>query len=215
FPLCRPGSGHKGVPRAGRSATANWCCPRFRVSLLWFAGGLSMMLSWLRTRVRRHFQSTPPSCRRRPRRLWLEPLEDRRLLAGNVTITSVTIPQATEGLLSSPALTADFTDTSGIAAAGLSATIDYGDGTALATATVTKTGATSYTVTDAHTFPEESGSTVPPGVFNVTLHVFENASPATNTDTNVSPAQALDAPLSPGNPVNPGVPQTFTGVGGT
>jgi Domain of unknown function (DUF4214) len=173
-----------------------------------------MMLSWLLTRVRRHFQATPPNCRRRPRRLWLEPLEERRLLAGNVTITSVTIPQATEGLLSSPALTADFTDTSGIAAAGLSATIDYGDGTALATATVTKTGATSYTVTDAHTFPEESGSTVPPGAFTVTLHVFETATAATNTDTNVSQAQVLDAPLSPGNPVSPGTPQTFSGVGG-
>jgi hypothetical protein len=142
-------------------------------------------------------------------------LEERCLMAGNVTITAVTIPQATEGLLSSPALSATFTDTAGVAANALTATIDYGDGTPLSTATITKTGATSYTVTDSHTFPEESGSTVPPVVFNVTLHVFENASAATNTATNVSPAQVLDAPLAPGNPVNPGVPQTFTGVGGT
>jgi hypothetical protein len=135
-------------------------------------------------------------------------------MAGNVTITSVVIPQATEGLLSSPALTASFTDSSGIAAAALTATIDYGDGTPLATATITKNGASTYTVTNDHTFPEESGSTVPPGAFNVTLHVFETASPAVNTDTNLSQAQVLDAPLSPGNPVNPGAPQVFSAVGG-
>jgi hypothetical protein len=136
-------------------------------------------------------------------------------MAGNVTITSVTIPQATEGLLSTPALTANFTDTSGIAPAGLQATIDYGDGTPLATGTIAKIGTTTYTVTSDHTFPEESGSTVPPGAFNVTLHVFETATAATNTDTNISQAQVLDAPLAPGNPVNPGAPRLFTGVGGT
>jgi hypothetical protein len=136
-------------------------------------------------------------------------------MAGNVTISSVVIPQATEGLLSSPSLTANFTDTSGILASGLTATVDYGDGTPLSTATITKIGATSYAVTDTHTFPEESGSTVPPGVFNVTLHVFENLSSTINTDTNISQAQVLDAPLSPGNPVSPGTPQVFQGVGGT
>src|SRR5262249_16239369 len=126
-----------------------------------------------------------------------------------------TIPQATEGLLSSPALSATFTDTSGIAPGGLRATIDYGDGSPLATGTITKTGATTYTVTDDHTFAEESASTVPPVQFTITLPVFETAPAATNTDTNVSQAQVLDAPLSPGNPVNPGVPQVFQGVGGT
>jgi hypothetical protein len=136
-------------------------------------------------------------------------------MAGNVTITAVTIPQATEGQLSSPALTATFTDTAGIAPGGLHATIDYGDGSPLATGTITKTGATTYSVTDNHTFAEESGSTVPPVTFTLTLHVFETASAATNTDTNVSQAQVLDAPLSPGNPVNPGVPQVFKGIGGT
>src|SRR5262249_60534698 len=79
----------------------------------------------------------------------------------------------------------------------------------------TKIGATRYPATDAHTSPEESGSTVPPGAFSVTLHVFETATAAINTDTNVSQAQVLDAPLAPGNPVSPGTPQTFTGVGGT
>src|SRR5262249_25881679 len=122
---------------------------------------------------------------------------------------------ATEGQLSSPSLTAKFTDTSGILATGLTATIDYGDGTPLSRATIIKTGATAYTVTDTHTFPEESGSTVPPGPFTVTLHVFENASPTTNTDTTIGQAEVLDAPLSPGNPVNPGTPEVFTGVGGT
>jgi hypothetical protein len=43
----------------------------------------------------------------------------------------------------------------------------------------------------------------------------QTASAAINTDTNVRQAQVLDAPLSPGNPVSPGTPQTFTGVGGT
>jgi hypothetical protein len=135
-------------------------------------------------------------------------------MAGNVTITSLSLPQATEGLLSNPALIANFTDTSGIAATGLTATVDYGDGTPLSIATITKTGATSYSITDSHTFPEESGSTVPPDVFNVTLHVFENASPTINTDTNLGQAQVVDAGLAPGNPVSAGTPQIFTGVGG-
>jgi len=174
-----------------------------------------MLKSFFRPRSSPRSQATLRGGQRRKTCLQLEQLEERRLLAGNVTITLVTIPQAVEGQLSSPALTASFTDTSGIAATGLTATIDYGDGTPLATATVSKIGTTAYHVTNDHTFLEESGSTVPPGAFNVTLHVFETATPATNTDTNVSQAQVLDAPLSPGNPVSAGTPQVFKGVGGT
>jgi hypothetical protein len=144
-------------------------------------------------------------------RLRLEPLESRWLLAGNVTITSVTVPQAVEGLLSSPALSANFTDAVDISANQLTATVDYGDGTPLSTATIAKVGTNQYTVTDTHTFPEESGSVVPPFDFTVTLHVFETASPTVNTDTATSQAPVVDAPLSAGNPVTAGTPQQFTG----
>src|SRR5437868_4848472 len=61
-------------------------------------------------------------------------------------------------------------------------------------------GGTTYTVTDAHTFPEESGSTVPPFAFTITLKVTEVAN-AANTATATADADVLDAPLSPGNPV--------------
>src|SRR5581483_123911 len=103
-------------------------------------------------------------------RLLLENLEDRCVPAGTITINALSIPQAMEGLLSNPSINAAFTDTAGIAANQLTASIDYGDGTALSTGTITKVGATSYTVTDQHTFPEESGSVVPPFTFTVTLH---------------------------------------------
>jgi hypothetical protein len=143
--------------------------------------------------------------------LQLERLEKRCLPTGNVTITAFTIPQAMEGMPSNPSISAAFTDSAGPAANLLTATVNYGDGTALSTAMITKTGATSYTVTDTHTFPEESGSTVPPFAFTATLHVFENGSPLTDTDTQTQQAEVLDAPLSPGNPVSPGIPQQFFG----
>src|ERR1700730_6375897 len=194
-----------------------------------------MFRSLLRPIVKRLPQR---SARRGPwatTRLLLEPLEDRNLLSGTVTITalqapntlSATVPAATEGALADPAVNATFTDTNAVAPANLTVTVNYGDGTAfssnraganfdanLIVTQVGGAGGTTYTVSDQHTFPEESGSTVPPGAFNVTLHVFETATPTTNTDTNVSQAQVLDAPLSPGNPVNPGTPQVFSGVGG-
>jgi hypothetical protein len=168
---------------------------------------LSLRRKWTQVAVRRATSG---------KRLLLEQLEDRRLLAGNVTITAVTVPQAVEGLLSDPSLTASFEDTAGPTADQLTATVDYGDGTPLSTTPIiTKTGATTYTITDTHTFPEESGSVVPPNAFTVTLHVFETASPDTNTDTKIASAEVLDAPLTPGNPVTPGTPQIFNGVGGT
>jgi hypothetical protein len=145
--------------------------------------------------------------------LRLENLEDRCVPAGTINITALAVPQAMEGLLSNPSINAAFTDTGGLAANQLTASIDYGDGTALSTGTITKIGATTYTVSDQHTFPEESGSVVPPFTFTVTLHVFENANAATNTDTQTTPAEVLDAPLSQGDPINAGVPTVFTGGG--
>src|SRR5262249_55978806 len=120
-------------------------------------------------------------------------------------------PQAIEGMPSSPAVTATFTDANNLAVAQLKATIDYGDGTALSTGTIMQTAPNTYMVTDTHTFPEESGSTVPPFAFTATLHVFEPAAPPT-PDTKPAAAQVLDAPLAPGNPINAGTPQQFKGV---
>ena len=88
-----------------------------------------MLRSWFRQPHRRYTRPAPRGSRPPRARLRLENLEDRCLMAGNVTITAVTIPQAVEGQPSDPALTADFTDSAGVAANQLTATVDYGDGT--------------------------------------------------------------------------------------
>jgi hypothetical protein len=168
-----------------------------------------------------------PHNRARPR---LEALEDRCLPSGTVTIaslqgpstTSALVPVAAEGSLAGPSLNATITDTNAVAPSKLTVTINYGDGTPASTnqgpnadpnllITQSATDPTKYTISDEHTFPEESGSTVPPVTFNVTLSVAETANSA-NTDTANTPAEVLDAPLTVGNPVNPG-PGTIT-VGG-
>jgi|GEM_PF-6827127 len=172
---------------------------------------------------------------RRPKtRLFVEPLEDRCLLSGTVTITAIqgpstlsaAVPVATEGSVASPSLNATFTDTNALLPTLITVTINYGDGTPASTnqgmapdpnlhvTQVGGAGGTTYTVTDAHTFPEESGSTVPPFAFTVTLTVKETATPA-NTDTGTTPAQVLDAALSPGNPVTPQTGQQFFGGNST
>jgi hypothetical protein len=142
--------------------------------------------------------------------LSIENLEDRCVPAGTITITALAVAQATEGLLNNPSIRAAFSDTNGVNADQLTAAIDYGDGTALSTGTIVKVGVTDYTVTDQHTFTEESGSVVPPFTFTVTLHVFETGAP-TNTDTQARDAEVLDAPLSQGDPIDTGVPTVFTG----
>jgi hypothetical protein len=118
------------------------------------------------------------------------------------------VPAATEGSLASPSLNAAFTDTNAVTPSALTVTVNYGDGTPVSTnqgpnadpnLLITRSG-TTYAVSDSHTFPEESGSTVPPFSFTVTLKVTENAN-AGNTDTATGSAQVLDAALSPGNPV--------------
>ncbi len=160
----------------------------------------------------------------------LEPLEDRCLLSGTVTITeiqgtsttSVAVPAATEGQLASPSINAAFTDTNAVAPANLTVTINYGDGTTvsnqagpnfdpnLLVTQVGGAGGTTYTITDSHTFAEESGSTVPPFSFPVTLTVKETANVA-NTDTATTTADVVDASLSDGDPVPVGSGTVFTG----
>jgi hypothetical protein len=170
--------------------------------------------------------------RRRPNRarLHLERLEDRLTPAGTVTITSLqgpsttsaAVPVGTEGALTAPSLNATFTDTNAVTPSNLTVTIDYGDGTPPSTnqganpdpnlliTQVGGAGGTTYTVTDTHTFPEESGSTVPPVAFTLTMTVTETANNA-NTDTMTGSAQVLDAALAVGNPVTPGPGTQFFG----
>jgi hypothetical protein len=166
-------------------------------------------------------------------RLVVEQLEDRCLLSGTVTITAIqgpsttstTVPEATEGQIANPSINAAFTDTNAVAPtpANLIVTIDYGDGTTasnqaganfdanLIVTQVGGAGGKTYTVTDKHTFAEESGSTVPPFSFPMTLTVTEKAN-AANTDAAQATAQVVDAPLTDGDPVpiGPGTP-TFGG----
>jgi hypothetical protein len=188
-----------------------------------------MFRAWYRILVNRPSRPSPRS--RRPKTcLRLETLEDRCLLSGTVIITSLqgpsttsaTVPAATEGNLASPSFNATFTDTAAVAPANLTVTVNYGDGTTPSTnqgagadpnlviTQVGGAGGTTYTIADSHTFPEESGSTVPPFTFPLTLTVTENAS-AANTDTKTTSAQVLDAPLSVGDPVSAGTPVSFTG----
>jgi hypothetical protein len=200
-----------------------------------------MLFSWLRSKarpgaqMRAAKQKTKMRAAKRASRLRLEVLEDRCLLSSTVTITSIqgpstlsaAVPAAVEGALASPSLNAVFTDTNAVTPANLNVTVDYGDGTPFssnqpglhfdANLLVTQIGGaigTTYTITDQHTFPEESGSSVPPFSFNATLTVKENAN-AANTDTRTTPAEVTDASLSAGDPGSPGTPQMFSGVGGT
>jgi hypothetical protein len=129
---------------------------------------------------------------------------------------SAAVPVATEGALASPSLNATFTDTNAVTPGNLTVTVNNGDGTPISSnqaganfdpnlliTQVGGAGGTTYTVTDTHTFPEESGSTIPGPTgtaFNLTLTVTENAN-AANTDTRTGTAQVLDAALSPGDPV--------------
>jgi hypothetical protein len=136
--------------------------------------------------------------------------------------TSATVPAATEGQAASPSINAAFTDTNAVAPANLTVTINYGDGTTvsnqpgsnfdpnLLVTQVGGAGGTTYTVTDTHTFAEESGSTVPPFSFPVTLTVTESAN-AANTDTASTTAEVVDASLTNGDPVPVGPGTQFFG----
>jgi hypothetical protein len=179
-----------------------------------------MFRSWYRGFDKRPFRQTSRGPRPRAR-LQVEDLEDRQLMATSITITSLSLPGSATGINQLPAATegqaansldAFFTDTTpGIKATDLTATIDYGDGTPLVTATIDPAGSAGFHITDAHTFPEESGSVVPPFDFNVTLTISEKANP-TDSITQTGQAQVLDAPLGQGNPINIApAHQQFTG----
>jgi hypothetical protein len=129
--------------------------------------------------------------------------------------TSVAVPAATEGAPAAPSIQATFTDTNTtLGSAQYAVTINYGDGTTPVTNNPAPVGAVfdpnlqvtgtgtpgSFSITDNHTFPEESGSTVPPFSFPITVTVTESI-PGGTTGTGTGSAQVLDAALSPGDPV--------------
>jgi hypothetical protein len=170
--------------------------------------------------------------RSRLARLQLESLEDR--CVPSITLTSVlgpsttsaALPAATEGA-PGPSLQATFTDTNTtLGSAQYAVTINYGDGTTPVTNNpaaigavfdpnlrVTGTGvAGSFSITDSHTFPEESGSTVPPFSFPISVIVSEDI-PGGTSGTGTGSAEVLDAPLSPGDPIQPISAGIFKGGG--
>jgi len=89
--------------------------------------------------------------------------------------------------------------------ANFTATINWGDGTALTPGTITASVNSVSSVLGSHTYLEE-------GSYNITVVIHDNAN---NTDVTVNtPAAVADAPLSIGS-ATPGAASTFSGVGGT
>ena len=158
-------------------------------------------------------------CRALPR---LETLEDRAV--PTVTVSASPISNVFEGQPNTGLQVATFTDSlATLTASQFNVTINYGDGTPTVTnvnpapagttfdSKLTITGSNgTFTITDDHAFPEESGSTVPPFGFNVTVMVTENI-PAGVSGTSTSQAFVLDAALSPGDPITAGTPTRFSG----
>jgi hypothetical protein len=155
-------------------------------------------------------------------RLRLEFLEDRTVPA--VAVTASSISNVFEGQPNVGLQIATFTDSNTTLTAGqYNITINYGDNTApVSNVNPAPSGFTfdsnlkvagsagSFTVTDDHTFPEESGSTVPPFAFSVMVSVTQNIA-AGLTGSGTSQAFVLDAALAPGNPITVGTPAVFTG----
>ncbi len=168
--------------------------------------------------------SRPPqvSHRRGKARLRLEILEDRVVPA--VAVSASAISNVFEGQPNIGLQPASFTDSNlTLTASQYKVTINYGDGTTPVTNVnpappgttfdnkLTVSGsAGNFTITDAHTFPEESGSTVPPFAFSFTVIVTQNI-PAGLTGQGTSQAFVLDAALAPGNPISAGTPMKFSG----
>ncbi len=148
----------------------------------------------------------------------LERLEDRCL--PSVTAVNVGPINAVEGPNSNlPVATITESDNS-ITANQLVVFISYADGTPVATnnphpppgmlfdPNLQVTGsAGSFTITDDHAFPEESGSTVPPFSFTVSVTVQDPSSSFTKNGQ----AFVTDAPLSDGDPVPVGPGALFFG----
>jgi hypothetical protein len=147
----------------------------------------------------------------------LEQLEDR--CVPTVAVTAATI-NAVEGAANTGLQVATFTDTNTtLTAAQYNVTVNYGDGTTVSNVTgspnfdpnlvVTGT-AGSFTITDNKTFAEESGSTVPPFSFPVSVMVTENITGGTSGQGS-SQAFVTDAALTNGDPVPVGPGTQFFG----
>ncbi len=138
-------------------------------------------------------------------RLRLENLEDRCV----PTLTATATPLS--GVEGQPlsSVVGSFTDTdTTVPLTSLAATINWGDGaTTPASIQQSGPGSTFYFVNGTHTYAEETNG-VP---FTTTLTVTDTKNGQVSTGN--SNATVNDAQLSPGNPVTPGTPATFTGVG--
>ena len=165
---------------------------------------------WGRKTVRRPFGSSFHARRPQALQFHWEGMESRCLMATlNATVQPINVSEGVNSAIQIGTIT----DSDPSAAASLAALINWGDGTTASPGTIQQTGPTTYTVTATHTFAEESGSTVPPFAFTVTLAVTDVQNMLTTQAT--GPAFVVDAPLSPGNPVSPGAPQIFNAVGTT
>jgi hypothetical protein len=159
-------------------------------------------------------RDTRPVRQARPsqrRRLEFEDLEKRCLMS--LQVLPVAPITGVEGQTTA-ATYATFTDSdAALTPNNFAVSVNFGDGTAAVTVVPTQTSPTTYNVTTSHFFAEEAGSVVPPEAFNVTVKVTDNVNTFTSSAT--SQAQISDAPLSPGNAVNPAgtlpTPTTFTG----
>jgi hypothetical protein len=139
-------------------------------------------------------------------------MEPRWLPAPTLSVQSATITASEGAAIATSTVVATFSDQDAVSASNFTATIDFGDGTAVVTGTATATSATTYTVTPTlpHTFPEESSSVVPPFAFNVTVTVHDILD---NVDAStISSALVNDAALHQGNPITAGSPTPFTGT---
>jgi hypothetical protein len=118
---------------------------------------------------------------------------------------------ATEGVNTSADI-ATITDSDTTVTVGdLSGTISFGDGSAAVPGTITLTSPGVFDLRASHTFLEESGSATPGATFVVSISVTDAKNILTSTGS--SQASVADAPLAPGNPVTPGTPVQFSGVG--
>jgi hypothetical protein len=156
----------------------------------------------------------------RPRtRPSLETLEER--CVPTVTLAPPVI-NAVEGVPSVDLQVTTFTDSNtALTANQFLVSVSYGDGTLVNNKpgspafdpNLKVTGsAGNFTITDNHTFAEESGATVPPFAFLVDVAAAEDI-PSGDSDEAFGQAFVEDAPLSNGDPVPVGPGQQFTGVG--
>jgi hypothetical protein len=149
--------------------------------------------------------------RRKPRsfRPRLESLEARCLLS--LTASGVAI-SGTEGSQLTNVIVAKFTDSdANVPASNFSANINWGDGTTSpGTIVPPPMGASTYNVLGTHIYMEESGKN---GAIPFPVAVAVHDSKDNLDSTGNSTASIADAPLFPGNPVTPGNPTPFSGVG--